>query len=194
MSTGGCDVSATTAAARRSASMGNSGHTAATAAEHRSVSTGGCGHSAVMRRRGDLRAWATAGTVPRLRWHDGLRAWTEAVPVPRVRQFCMSNPGLSSARPPIRRSAEFAATHANDARRQPALSDQESLRCTKHSATHRSPLSTSSTCPSAAAGWSRRRRTPSRTLPCRLRGATSCWRLTRSSIRPTTQLRRAQGL
>ena len=36
--------------------------------------------------------------------------------------------------------------------------------------TRRSPLSTSSTCPSAAAGWSRRRRTPSRTLPCRLWG------------------------
>ena len=32
------------------------------------------------------------------------------------------------------------------------------MRCTKHSATRRSPLSTSSTCPSAAAGWSRRRR------------------------------------
>ena len=55
----------------------------------------------------------------------GGRRGGEAVPVPRVRQLCMSNPGLSSARPPIRRSAEFAATHANDARRQPALSDQE---------------------------------------------------------------------
>ena len=53
-------------------------------------------------------------------------------------------------------------------------------------ATRRSPTSTSTTCPSAAAGWGRRRPTPSRTLPCRLRGATSCWRFTRSSARSTT--------
>ena len=49
-------------------------------------------------------------------------------------------------------------------------------RSKEHSATRRSPSSTSTTCPSAAAGWSRRRPTPSRTLPWRPRGATSCWR------------------
>ena len=64
-----------------------------------------------------------------------------------------------------------------------AVTRSKELEVHQHSATRRSPLSTSTTCPSAAAGWNRRRPTPSRTLPCRPRGATS-WR---------SQLRRAPG-
>ena len=174
-------------------STDESGTSVATAAARPSVSTHGCGSSAAARRSASMlgcgTSAATASGHPSAGMDGGGRTVATA-PILCVKLRAVL--GKISPSPERRACCDTCKRCTATIRAQSPRA--RNWRCARHSATRRSPLSTSTTCPSAAAGWSRRRPTPSRTLPCRLRGATSCWRLTRSSTRPTTQVRRAQGL
>ena len=176
---GGGSTGAVTAAGRRSASTGVSGLCAATAAGRPSASTGDSDVSAatavVL-----LRARAAAGCVPRLRRVVGLQAralaGSQTDDPPQCRdctnfvcqiQGCPRQDLSFAGAPSLLR--HMRTKHGNNPRavtKSKKLEVRQALRDAQ-----------------ITFEYQRRRPTPLRTLPCRLRGATSCWRLTRSSIR-----------
>ena len=137
VSTGGGGLSAANAAGRPSASTGGGGLSAATAAAHRSASSGGGGLSA-----------ATAAARRSASMGDcDVSAATAAI-LCQIQGCPRQDLPFSGASSLLQ---HMRTMHGDNPR---AVTKRR--RCTRHTATRRSLSSTSTTCPSAAAGCRRR--------------------------------------